>query len=373
MIKVLELIDGGFLGGGQVHILSIAENIDKTKYDITIAAKGGQKFEVQVINNGYSFVNLNLPKLFRKKYLYPLIELCREENFDIIHSHGGVAGLYARMLKKQMPEIKIIHTIHGIHYVNSKNLIRKYTSGVIEQYLTKYTDVTICVSNADLERAVNLKIADRNKSVVIYNGINIGKYSGDKVKSDLLTLKFDLSGLNFVIGNISRFDEQKNQKLIIRAAARLLKIYPELKFVFVGDGEQLFYAQTLAKHYNIQRSLFFEGERENQTDYYSIFDIFVFPTFWEGMPYVLLEAMASGVPVICSDIPCHREVLGEVECALLINPNKVNDVSNKIIELIENSDLRESLSKKAFERVKLFDEKIMVNKIEKIYQEVMEK
>jgi glycosyltransferase involved in cell wall biosynthesis len=373
MIKVLELIDGGFLGGGQAHILSIAGNINKNKFNISIAAKGGQKFESQVLTNKYPFKSIYLPKFFRKKYLNPLKEFCLEEKFDIIHSHGGTAGFYARMLEKQMPEIKTVHTIHGIHYINSRNLFRKYTSCAIEQYLLKYTDFTICVSEADLESAVKLKIADRSKAAVIYNGINIEKFSREKVKSDLLSAKFDLSGLNFVIGNISRFDEQKNQRLIIRAAARLLKIYPELKFIFVGDGEQLFHVQLLAKHYGIQKNIFFEGERENSAEYYSVFDAFVFPSLWEGMPYVLLEAMASGVPVICSDIPCHKEVIGESESALLINPYKVDGLCKKIIELIENPGFRKSLSGKAYERVKLFDEKTMVNKIENIYEEVLNK
>jgi len=373
MIKVLELIDSGFLGGGQIHVLSIAENIDKSEFDLTIAAKGGKKFEAVVIKAGIPFQDFYMPKLLRKKYLNPLINYCRQEKINIVHSHGGVAGFYGGMIKKYLPEIKTVHSIHGIHYVNSKNLIRKFTSGAIEQYILKYTDTTICSSYSDIEKACRMGIADINNSVLINNGINVSKYSEIDSKSELLSLKFDLSDMNFVVGNISRFDEQKNQKLIIKAAARLLKKYPEMKFVFVGDGEQLFSAQSLAKHYGIQHNLYFEGERENLLDYYSVFDAFVFPTFWEGMPYVLLEAMASHVPVICSDIPCHREILGEEDCALLIDPKDVNELCEKIICLYEDKDLGKSISEKAFERVKIFDEAAMVQKIENVYREVMEK
>jgi glycosyltransferase involved in cell wall biosynthesis len=371
MIKVLELIDGGFLGGGQIHILYIAENINNAEFDVTVAAKGGKKFELVVARAGVPFKDLYMPKLLRKKYLNPLIDFCKQERFDIVHSHGGVAGFYGRMLKKNLPDIKNVHSIHGIHYVNSNNLLRRFTSEAVEQYLLKYTDMTICETQSDFEKAVSLRIADRNKSVVINNGINISKYSENKTKSDLLYLKFELSGMNFVIGNISRFDEQKNQKLILKAAARLLKKHPEMKFVFVGDGDELLYAQKLSKHYNIDNNIYFEGERENLLDYYSVFDIFVFPTFWEGMPYVLLEAMASGIPIICSDIPNHREVLDDGNCALLINPKDCDELSGKIMELYQNKDLRNSLSQKALERVKSFNEKIMVNKIENVYKEVM--
>ena len=163
MIKVLELIDGGFLGGGQTHLLSIANNINRKSYDITICASPKGEFKNVVLKSNHRFIDINLPKMYRKNYLKNLLKITNNNNFDLIHSHGGVAGVYARFLKKRLRSIKVIHTFHGIHYINSKNIFRKFFSKKIEQHLVPYTDKFICVSDNDFQIAIENKITDEKK------------------------------------------------------------------------------------------------------------------------------------------------------------------------------------------------------------------
>src|SRR4030095_2895024 len=315
-IKVLELIDGGFLGGGQTNVLSIARNLNKDKFAVSIAAAGGA-FENEAAKYGIPFTHIEMPKLLRTKYLKYLELLYISEPFDVIHTHGGVAGFYGRTLKKHNPELKCVHTIHGIHYVHSSSFFTRNLSKTIGQYLVQFTDMTICVSETDLVSAAEYKIADKNRSVVIPNGINISKYSNLKKNTELMA-ELGLNENNFIIGNVSRFDVQKNQKLIIQAAYFLVKKYPEMRFVFVGGGRYLQQMKDLARNSNLDDFIVFAGEKDNLPDYYSIFDIFVFPTFWEGMPYVLIEAMASRLPIICSDIPNHLEIIIPGHSALTV-------------------------------------------------------
>ena len=124
MIKVLELIDGGFLGGGQMHILSLVKCLDKNKFDTVIAASGEGEFKKQVLKNGFKFTGIELPKIYHSRYLDELNRIITENKIDIIHSHGGVAGMYARFYNKRYDKVKVIHTIHGIHYINSPGLIK---------------------------------------------------------------------------------------------------------------------------------------------------------------------------------------------------------------------------------------------------------
>src|SRR5438128_7808070 len=117
-IKVLELINRGDLGGGQSQILSILRNIDKDKFDVSIAAGGGGKFEDEVNRLGFRYFSVDLPKILRHKYLGKLQKLYDENYFDIVHSHGGVGGFYGRLLKRHNKNMKSIHTFHAINYVN---------------------------------------------------------------------------------------------------------------------------------------------------------------------------------------------------------------------------------------------------------------
>ncbi|MGA2667285.1 MAG: glycosyltransferase [Ignavibacteria bacterium] len=369
-IKILELIDGGFLGGGQTNILSIISNLDPDLFEFTVAAKGGGKFEAEVSNISVQFFPLEMPKMLRHKYFKKLQELYNRENFHIVHSHGGVGGFYGRLLKKHNPEIKSVHTIHGIHYINIDSFFVRNTSKSIEQYLVQFTDQTICETYNDLNTAIKNKIADINKIRVIPNGIDITQFGKKEKKIGLLMdLGFDEN--NFIVGNISRFDVQKNQKLIIQSAYYLVKKFPEMRFVLVGDGKYFKRMKQYARDANLDQFIAFTGEQQNISDYYSIFDIFVFPSLWEGMPYVLLQAMASKLPVVCSNIPNHLEVIKNNQSALTINPYEADDLFHKISVLYNNKELRQLLGENAYTDVQKFDEKHTNREIERLYKEVL--
>ena len=368
-LKILELIDGGFLGGGQTNVLSIVKNIDKEKFDVSVAARGGGKFENAVKKLGIPFYPVDMPKFLRTKYLNRVQSLYNKEKFDLIHSHGGVAGFYGRLMKKHNPQIKSVHTIHGIHYIHINKFLVRNFSKTIEQYLVQFTDKTVCVSRSDFITAVDLKITDEFKTVVIPNGINVSDFS---IHEKNLKLLEDL-GLEpnlFVIGNISRFDVQKNQKLIIQAAYYLIKIYPEMRFVFVGAGEYLKRMMEYTREAGLGKYVIFVGEIENTREYYSIFDLFVLPSLWEGLPYVLLEAMASKLPIICSKLPGLNEVITDNFSALTINPHDVDELFNGIKCLYNDEELRCKLMVNAHESVQKFDEKRLVKDYENVYREV---
>lgn len=370
MIKVLELIDGGFLGGGQTNILSIIRNIDRKIFDIHVAAKGDGEFERAVEKSKTRFSDLYIPKYFRTKYLLKLKSIVEKQNISIIHSHGGVAGFYSRILKKHNRDIKIVHTIHGIHYVHSKNILRRNISLTIEQYLVQFTDKFICVSNNDFQDSQKLKIIDVDKTVTIPNGINITRYANRKKNLRLLK-ELGLTEENFIIGNVSRFDVQKNQKLIIQTAYHLKKFYPDMRFILVGGGELLRKHINYVNESGLADIFIFTGEVVNPEEYYPLFDIFVFPTLWEGLPYVLLEAMASGLPVICSRIPNISELITENKSAITFEPDSSIDLFKKISVLYEDPKLRRKLGENALLDVTSFDETEMTKRIEEVYSEVM--
>jgi glycosyltransferase involved in cell wall biosynthesis len=369
-IKILQLIDGGFMGGGQANVLSIAANIDKTKYEVSIAAKGGGLFQAKARELGVSFTPVELPKMLRTRYLKYLQKIYEAEHFDLIHTHGGVAGFYGRTLKKHNPKLKCVHTIHGLHYLNSGNYIRKNISKTIEQYMVQFTDRTICETHNDYLIAIKNKIAGRENTVIIPNGINISKFANLKKNTALLN-ELGLSEGNFIVGNISRFDEQKNQKLILQAAYFLVKKFPNIRFVFVGSGKYLNQMKDLTRESKLNDCVIFAGEKCNLSDYYSIFDVFAFPSFWEGMPFVLLEAMASRLPIICSNIPNLLEVIKPNYSALIINPNNMDDLFQKISVLYQNSELREKIAQNAMIESTQYDESEIIPLVGRVYDEVM--
>ncbi len=366
MINVLELIDGGFLGGGQTHILSLVNSLDKDRYKAIIAASSDGDFGNAVRKNGFDFRSIELPKYYRSKHLAELDKIVRDNSIDIIHSHGGVAGMYARFYKKKFNTVKVIHTIHGIHYINSSNFIKKFLSLSIEQHLVPFTDRFICVSEADLETAKRIKIIDPEKTVVIKNGIDLNKFAAKKKKQSLLK-SLNIQEGDFILGNISRFDYQKNQRYMISNLAEVLAKYPDVKILLAGDGKYHENCKSLAVRTGFEERIIFTGEVSNPEDYYPLFDIFIFPSLWEGLSISLIEAMASSNCIVASNIDANKELIKDDTNGYLFDIDNRKEFLEKIGALIENENLRQELSSQAKEDSKNYSETVMTKKIEDEY------
>lgn len=370
MIKVLELINDGYLGGGQTHILSILNSINRNAFDLIVSASPIGEFKTRVLDKKISFADITISKIYRKSTLQKLINIVEQNKIDVIHSHGGVAGVYARKLKQKLNRIKVVHTIHGIHYINSKNIFRSFFSKQIEQNLVPYTDTFICVSESDFKTASQINIIDTNKTVVIKNGIDLKKFYVADLNTDLAS-SLGINKGDIVIGNISRFDYQKNQRFMLNSAKKIMELNPKVKLLLVGDGIYLNECKAIAQKYSIHNQTIFTGEVTNVESYYPLIDIFVFPSMWEGFSITLIEAMASGRSIIASNIPPNNELIKNNYSGLLFDLNESDSFITVINRLLQNEYERTSLSQNALLEAKQYDEREMVRKIENIYRQLI--
>ena len=366
MINILELIDGGFIGGGQIHVISIVKNLNKSKFHAIVSASSDGEFKNLLDKYGLEFQPVHLPKFYRKKYLKPLIDLVERNKIEIIHSHGGVAGVYSRMLKKNIHGIRIVHSIHGIHYINSGNPFRRFISKAIEQYLVPYTDKFIVASEGDFKTAERIKIANPEITEIIPNGIDLSRFfesSSDKT----LRVRFAGDENGFIAGNISRFDFQKNQRLIINSSSEILRKYPDVHFVFIGNGKYLKQCKSLVRALNVEKNFLFLDETKETEKFYKNFDLFVFPSLWEGLSLTVIEAMASGSAILISDIPQNKELISGGYSGLTFKSGDKNDFTEKFFRLYEDKILRTQLGENALNESKRYSEKSMVEKIQNVY------
>lgn len=371
MIKVLELIDGGFIGGGQTHIISLCRNLDKNLFSPVIAANPDGDFRILAKKEGLEFEGIALPKIFRKKYLKKLAELVEKLKPDIIHAHGGVAGMYVRFLKRDNKNLKVVYTLHGIHYIRSKNYARRFFSLAIEQYLVKDCDAYICVSKDDVKTAVKNKIVKEEHVHLIPNGININRFKDSQTDRNLKA-RLGIKESDFVIGNVSRFDEQKNQMMLVNAFPGILKLIPDAKLLLIGDGLLYDSCQNRADRLKIADNIIFAGSIPDPENYYPLMDLFVFPSRWEGLSITLIEAMASGKCIAASSIPSNKELITDKQNGVLFTLGNTSALIKVISELYINPDLRKNLSLNAQISSENYNEKTMADKITSVYTTLTE-
>ena len=174
-IKVLEMIDRPFLGGGQIALLSLAKSLDKDTFEVMAASGGGGPLVDELGKLGVPYISIDIRKSSGPAAVGRIAAVLRGAAIDLLHTHGGVAGLYGRLAAKKAGIPAVVHTFHGIHYLHYRNPLLKRVFIVLERRLSRFTDAVIFVSQADLRKGMKLRLAPAGKAMLIRNGIEIGR------------------------------------------------------------------------------------------------------------------------------------------------------------------------------------------------------
>jgi glycosyltransferase involved in cell wall biosynthesis len=220
----------------------------------------------------------------------------------------------------------------------------------IERRLAHVTDRIICVSEAERQAALVRAICPPERLVVIPNGLDIEAFDR-MAAAEVERGQFGLTDGDFVIGTVGRLDPQKGHAHLLRAAALVLERHPEARFLIVGDGELRSVLEQQARDAGIADRVVFVGRYEPAAALYRLMDLFVLPSLWEGAPYSPLEAMAAGLPVVCSDVGGCRDIVADGETGFLVPPAQPHALAERVLELLEHRDRARAMGRAGRQRV----------------------
>jgi glycosyltransferase involved in cell wall biosynthesis len=341
-IKVLEMIDQPFLGGGQANLLSLARFLDKALFDVSVCCREGGPLVEEVDKSGLKHYPIPFHKKIDPRVVGDIVRLLRENHFDILHTHGGVAGLYGRCAGRRCRVPVIIHTLHGIHYLHYRNPLWRYVFVLLERYFSAWTDALVLVSQADRHIGLKKRLAAPEKMFVIENGIDFSAYSVE-VKKDPVLREFGITSARPLVGTVARLHRQKGLCYLVEAARKISLRYPDLAVLIAGEGPERRRLERLIKRTGLTRSVLLLGERKDAARILSSFDIFVLPSLWEGLPYALIEAGACGKAVVASDIEGIKEIIKDGETGVLFDPKDSAALAESIIRLQEDERFRDRI------------------------------
>lgn len=337
-IKILGMIDKPFLGGGQINLLSLAKSLDKRKFDVSVCSQSGGPFVDKVNENNIKHFPVCFRKRIDRRIVREIVSILKNNHFDILHTHGGIAGLYGRWAAHKCGVPVVIHTLHGIHYLHYRNIILKYLYILLERFFSKFTDAVIFVSDADRKKAERLELVPISKMVVVKNGID---FSEAKTEVTATKKKEDIRlGISQpVVGTVARLHRQKGISYFLKAALKICRAFTEAKIIIVGSGPLQKKLKRMAKNLSLGDLVSFLGEREDGPQLISLFDVFVLPSLWEGLPYVLMEAAALAKPVVVTDIDGVSELVKNMETGILVPPKDPESLAGAVIYLLQNKEI----------------------------------
>ncbi len=340
MIKISFLIPSSEIGGTERMLLLMIENLPADIFSppVVFTIKGYGKFIDELKKRGIRTYTFNLK--FRPFDFIKLLYCIRRESPDILHSflfYGNLAGRIAGKILK----IPVI-----ISSQRSTDIWRKRYHWIIDRITACWTDIIISNSFSGRDALIEKGGISPEKIRVIPNGIKL--YEPKKViKRD----DFGIKSSEYIVGTVGNLRKAKGHIYIISAAPLILKEYPDTRFVIVGEGELKDALIRETERLKISDRFIFTGFVDNPTDIVSLFDVFVFPSLWEGCPVGLLEAMMLGKSCIAFPVGDIPYIIEDGVSGLLVKYKSIEKLASAVITLLKDKQLREDMGNAAHKRV----------------------
>lgn len=347
------------------------EMFKKSGWQVDIACHGSKR-QVPFCDNRFDIPISRVP--FHKDNIETyrtLKKIINENNYDIIHCHTPIGGVLGRLAGRKIRKngAKVLYTAHGFHFCKGAPLINWLLFFPIELFLSRMTDCLITINDEDYRIAKKYFHAKKIEKV---NGVgyNCDRYFPvDKSEKYRLREKFGYGDDEKIMIYAAELNENKNQKMLIKALNLILKKDNNFRLILCGKDNNRSVYQKLASELQISDKVDFTGLIDNTEDYYRLSDICVGSSLREGLPVNVMEALACSLPVVLTDNRGHRVLCRDGENGYLIKPNDYSDMADKILKIISDRELYEKMSKNAVELVKPYSKEVVFGEIEKIYSE----
>lgn len=332
------------------------------RYDEDIFEKYGIiKHQVDFVRSPFSLQNIKIYKQLK--------DIITKERYDLIHCHTPMGGVLTRIAARKLYKqgTKIVYTAHGFHFFKGAPKLNWMLYYPMERFLSRWTNVIVTMNEEDYSAASKFmqhKIGVAKK----INGVGI-QIDKPNQKSDFnLREVYHLSKNDFIIMSVGELIKRKNHEVVIRALEQLRD--KNMKYFICGSGVLMQQLQKYIDERKLSEQVFLLGYRTDVSDLLSQADCFIHPSLQEGLSVAIMEAMRSGVPIICSDIRGNRDLVSDGIEALLVRDNQAQQYAMKIRELKNDKSLCKNLSLAAQKKLLEFDLVTVENQMKLIYQSI---
>lgn len=378
VMRILHVVEAT-TAGVRRHVYTLASTIDRSQYDVAVACPpmreqdfGDSGFVEELRRRHIVVFPIAMTRAIRPAIdinaLRLLVGLIREQHIDLVHAHSSKAGLLGR-LAAFIAGVASVYTPNGLYFLGLSDPFKRRMFLTIEKMAGLLGDRVIAVSPGERDLIILSGIAPQHKVVCIENGIIPPVLPADYDRA-ALRAALGASEHGPLIGTVARIAAQKNPRLFLEAAAALLRNLPDARFVWCGSGDLQQQAENWAQELGISHAIRFLGHREDAAEVMGALDVFWLSSTYEGLPTVLLEAMALDVPIVATDVVGTRDLL-RGEAGLLV-PQRAESFERATLMLLERQNLRASLVKTASAWVnQRWNAARMVRETEALYEVVL--
>jgi glycosyltransferase involved in cell wall biosynthesis len=374
-VNILYIIEGITFGGGDRVFMQLAEGMKAKGYGITVGCVPRGVLAERLRELGIEVEGFNMYSKYNIRTIFQMAKFMKQKNIHIVHTQGGRAPVFGRIAAR-LAKVPIVISTNPLLIDREShrdvNKLKRLAYLLIDILTSIHVDRFLVLSEPHREAIIADYNTEPSKVVKIYNGIELDKY--DAKLSNGLTVRRELGIApgSSIVGFIGRLIYQKGLPFFLQAASKVITTFPDVMFLIVGDGPLKAELEKLSNGLNIRQNCIFTGFRQDIPDILSAVDMLVMSSLYEGMPMVILEAMAASKPVIATNVGGIPELVKNGETGVLVPPEDVDVLAESIIDLLKNKDKAQQMGLAGRKRVEEeFDVNIMVRKTEEVYQELI--
>ncbi|SFW31377.1 glycosyltransferase family 4 protein [Chitinophaga sancti] len=368
-IKVLQAIRQGLIGGGESHVLSLVDAMDKERFEPVVLSFTDGAMITRLQEMGIRHYVIPSLKAFDPSCWKRVKTLIQDEQIDIVHAHGSRAAsnLY---IPARMSGRPLLYTIHGWSFHDDQPFLQKQARIWSERLLTSGTKANISVSASN--RDTGVQHFSGFKSTVINNGIDLSRFNPDNAANTIRT-ELGIPASNTVVGYIARITHQKDPFTLVYAFKKVLEQHSNITLLVVGEGDLKEGMVSLAATLGIADHIVFQPFRGDVPALLQAIDVYCLPSLWEGLPIGLLEAMAMRKAVIVTAVDGSKEIVADRQNGLVVPARDPAALATAIGTLHTDVALRTSLQQAAAATVNQhYCAKGMTRQVEHLYRNVLD-
>jgi len=319
-INVVEVVRPS-AGGIETHVVGLASRLPPKRFSTIVAGPMHRDFQLALTRASVRWVDIDIPDALDARQTMrsakQLRRLITSRDAKIVHAHGHMAGLTAAWgLRGMKPRPSLVLTAH-VSPPAQPSFIERHAY----RWLLGQIDRGIAVTNAIREAVEATTPGQESSWTVIHNGIDSQRF-GRRIDPGVKRKEIGVNPSAAVVGVVARLAKEKGVDVFLHAAAEVTQVIPNVDFVIVGDGPERDSLELLAHELGLSGQTVFLGRRRDVHQILTALDVLSVPSREESFGLVALEGLAAGTPIIVSDVPGLREVLGDAGVATFVPPDE---------------------------------------------------
>lgn len=364
--RILHLITRLLKGGAEAKTMATVLGLDDYEFTVGYGSSYHQEQLDCLKTAGIETKRFPLIRHYNPLTTLPaVVALARylhREGFDIVHTHSTEAGIIGRFAAAMAGVPNVVHTVHGVPFADDRNAALNRFVLECERQAATFTDRIITNADVIADEYLDRGIGTRDQYTTIYSGVELEAFRA-------VAPAEDLPGTRPRIVMVGRLADGKGHSLLLDAVESIGDMAASV--CIVGDGPLYDSLESEIADRGLADSVFLIGFRNDVPRVLAASDVLVLPSFREGTPRVITEAMASGLPVVATDIAGIPEQVVDGESGYLIPTGDAAALADKLAELLANSELRKQMGKRGLERVERFSVDAMLRDLDGLYRELL--